>query len=47
MNYCVCWLAPAKKFGVLVCINQGGGKTFEAADEAATAMITLYETTVR
>jgi CubicO group peptidase (beta-lactamase class C family) len=42
MNFCNCWLAPAKKFGVLVCMNQGGGKTFNASDDAAEAMISLY-----
>jgi CubicO group peptidase (beta-lactamase class C family) len=39
MNFCNCWLAPAKRFGVLVCLNQGGAKMFKASDEAATAMI--------
>jgi CubicO group peptidase (beta-lactamase class C family) len=42
MNFCNCWLAPAKNFGVLVCMNQGGGKTFNASDDAAEAMISLY-----
>jgi CubicO group peptidase (beta-lactamase class C family) len=42
MNFCNCWLAPSKNFGVLVCINQGGGKTFNASDDAATAMIDRY-----
>jgi CubicO group peptidase (beta-lactamase class C family) len=42
MNFCNCWLAPSKKFGVLVCINQGGGKTFNASDDAAEAMISRY-----
>jgi CubicO group peptidase (beta-lactamase class C family) len=42
MNFCNCWLAPAKNFGVLVCMNQGGGKTFNASDDAAEAMIALY-----
>ncbi len=42
MNFCNCWLAPAKNFGVLVCINQGGDKMFNASDDAATAMIGRY-----
>ncbi|MCE0499700.1 MAG: beta-lactamase family protein [Methylacidiphilales bacterium] len=42
LNYCNCWLAPAKKFGVLVCLNQGGGKTFNASDDAASALINRY-----
>jgi CubicO group peptidase (beta-lactamase class C family) len=42
MNFCNCWLAPAKKFGVLVCTNEGGGKTFEATDEAVAALIQRY-----
>jgi CubicO group peptidase (beta-lactamase class C family) len=39
MNYCVCWLAPAKKFGVLVCSNQGGAMLQKACDDAASALI--------
>lgn len=39
MNYCVCWLAPGKKFGVLVCTNQGGDVTGKACDDAASALI--------
>jgi len=42
MNYCVCWLAPAKKFGVLVVCNQGGDTAFKACDDAAYAMILRY-----
>jgi CubicO group peptidase (beta-lactamase class C family) len=42
MNYCVCWLAPAKKFGVLVCSNQGGDTVSKACDDAASAMILRY-----
>ena len=42
MNYCVCWLAPAKKFGVLVCCNQGGDIAGKACDDAASAMIQRY-----
>jgi CubicO group peptidase (beta-lactamase class C family) len=43
MNYCVCWLAPAKKFGVLVCTNQAGDAAFQACDEAASALIVRQE----
>jgi hypothetical protein len=43
MNYCVAWLAPAKKFGVLVCSNQGGEAAFKACDAAAYAMILRYQ----
>ncbi len=43
MNTSVCWLAPAKKFGVLVCTNQGGEIAFKACDAAASAMILRYE----
>jgi len=42
MNYSVCWLAPAKKFGVLVCCNQGGEKVPKACDDAASALIERY-----
>jgi CubicO group peptidase (beta-lactamase class C family) len=42
MNYCDCWLAPAKKFGVLVCTNQGGGAAAKAADEACYVLIQRY-----
>jgi len=43
MNYCVCWLAPAKKFGVLVCSNQGGNGMSKACDDAASALILRYQ----
>lgn len=42
MNFCVAWLAPGKKFGVLVCCNQGGDTAFKACDDAASAMIQRY-----
>lgn len=41
MNYSACWLGPPKGLGVLVCINQGG-ENFQAANEAAEAMLTFY-----
>jgi CubicO group peptidase (beta-lactamase class C family) len=43
LNFCVCWLAPAKKFGVLVCTNQGGDIAFKACDAAAYALILRYQ----
>lgn len=39
MNYCDCWLAPNKKFGVLVVCNQGGDAAAKACDEAAYALV--------
>jgi CubicO group peptidase (beta-lactamase class C family) len=42
MNYCLCLLAPAKTFGILVCINQGGDKMHQPCNDAASAMISLY-----
>lgn len=39
MNFAVCWLAPGRKFGVLVCCNQGGDEALKACDEAAFALI--------
>ena len=41
MNFCVCWLAPARDFGIVVCTNQGG--QFPAADEAAGALIRYHQ----
>ena len=42
MNFCVCWLAPAKTFGVLVCTNQGGDTAGKACDDASSALILRY-----
>lgn len=39
MNFAVCWLAPAKGFGILVCTNQAGDNASKAADEAVAALI--------
>ena len=39
MNFAVCWLAPAKRFGILVCTNQAGDNASKAADEAVAALI--------
>ncbi len=43
MNYAVCWLAPKKGFGVLVCCNQGGDIAAKACDEASAALIQHYQ----
>ena len=43
MNFCVCWLAPLKKFGVLVCTNQGGDDAEKACDEGAGTLILRYQ----
>jgi CubicO group peptidase (beta-lactamase class C family) len=42
MNFCNCWLAPARKFGVLICANQGGDSAAAASDAAASALILRY-----
>jgi CubicO group peptidase (beta-lactamase class C family) len=42
MNFAVCWLAPARKFGVLVCCNRGGDIAGKACDAAASALIQRY-----
>jgi CubicO group peptidase (beta-lactamase class C family) len=42
MNYCVAWLAPGRKFGVLVVCNQGGAAAAKATDDAASDMILRY-----
>jgi CubicO group peptidase (beta-lactamase class C family) len=42
MNFCVCWLAPGRKFGVAVCTNQGGDLAAKACDDAASALIKRY-----
>lgn len=42
MNYCVCWLAPTKKFGILVCTNQGGAAAAKATDDVASVLIQRY-----
>lgn len=39
MNYANVWVAPAKDFAVLICVNQGGDKAFKATDEATGALI--------
>ncbi len=39
MNYANVWIAPARDFAVMVCVNQGGDAAFKATDEAVGAMI--------
>lgn len=41
MNTAVCWLAPSRGFGVLVCTNQGGD-LFLACNSVAEALIKLH-----
>jgi CubicO group peptidase (beta-lactamase class C family) len=41
INFCVCWLAAKKGFGVLVCTNEGGDQ-LQACNEAASAMTNRY-----
>ena len=41
MNHCVVWIAPAKGYATLVCINQGGQS--QAADEVSSALIQLHQ----
>jgi len=42
MNFAIVWMAPAKDFAVLVMTNQAGGETFNACDEAASALIVHF-----
>ena len=42
MNTCVCWLAPKKGFGVIICTNQGGDQARKACDEAAQELISRF-----
>jgi CubicO group peptidase (beta-lactamase class C family) len=42
VNYCTCWLSLSKKFGVLVCSNQGGDQMQKACDAAASVMVVRY-----
>ncbi len=44
MNYANVWMAPARDFAVLVCVNQGGDAAFKATDAAASALINHYTT---
>jgi len=42
LNYCVCFLAPLKNFGVLVCTNQGGDQAPRVCDDAASTLVKRY-----
>jgi CubicO group peptidase (beta-lactamase class C family) len=42
LNDSICLLAPAKKFGVLVCTNQGGDAAHRACNEAVTLLVNRY-----
>jgi hypothetical protein len=44
MWYCVTWLSPEKKFGVLVCTNTAQHNAPGATDEAAALLIHWHET---
>ena len=40
-NMAVVWMAPRRRFAVLVATNQGGAGAAKACDEAAAALIRL------
>lgn len=42
MNYVECCLFPDRKFGVIVCSNQGGAAAAQACDEAASVLVLRY-----
>jgi len=44
MNFANVWVAPERDFAVLVCINQGGDRAFEATDEVVGKLIELHST---
>jgi hypothetical protein len=39
MNFANVWMAPQRDFAILVCVNQGGQKAFEATDAAVGALL--------
>lgn len=43
MNCANVWVAPKKDFALLVCLNQSGGKAFEASDQAMVALADLLQ----
>lgn len=47
MNFAVCWLAPERKFGVLVCCNQAGEKAVKACDEVASLLILRHRAGIK
>jgi CubicO group peptidase (beta-lactamase class C family) len=42
-NYAVAWMAPLKRYAVLVATNQGGGKEAEALDKVAATLIRTFK----
>jgi CubicO group peptidase (beta-lactamase class C family) len=42
MNYANVWIAPARNFAILVCVNQGGDAGFKASDETVSELINFY-----
>ena len=42
LNFCVAWLAPARRFAVLVATNAGGPAAPTACDAVAAAMVKRY-----
>jgi CubicO group peptidase (beta-lactamase class C family) len=45
MNFSNVWIAPARNFAILVCVNQSGDIAFKATDEAVAALIDLLKPT--
>ncbi|HPD47241.1 MAG TPA: serine hydrolase domain-containing protein [Anaerohalosphaeraceae bacterium] len=43
MNYAVVWMAPLKRYAVLVATNQGGGKEDQALDKVASTLIGRFK----
>lgn len=43
MNCANIWIAPARDFAILVCVNQGGKIAFQATDEAVGALMKLHK----
>jgi CubicO group peptidase (beta-lactamase class C family) len=46
MNRANVWVAPQRNFAILVCVNQGGQRSFEATDAAVEALIKLYQSSL-
>lgn len=39
-NYCVCWLAPHRQFGIIACTNTGQTNAAQALDKTVSQLIT-------
>ena len=39
VNYCVCWLAPQRQFGIIACTNTGQANAPQALDKTVSHMI--------